>query len=87
MRATRINNEDPVRSLVDPDAILLLPLGIDAETVIRGITDFETRRWLEQRARQEETKESDEPCHQERGDGGPHKTAASLIDVAVIGSN
>ena len=39
MRAPGIDNENPVRSLVDPDAILLLPLGIDPKRIVRRKTD------------------------------------------------
>ena len=39
MCAPGIDNENPVRSLVDPDAILLLPLGIDPKRIVRRKTD------------------------------------------------
>jgi len=35
MRATRVDHEDPIGSLIHPDAILLLPLSVYAERVIR----------------------------------------------------
>ena len=54
MRATRINNEDPIRSLVDPDAILLLPLGIDAKCIIRRKTNPKNAGWLKNGTRQKE---------------------------------
>ena len=87
MSAARVDHEHAIRRSIDPDTIFLLPLCIHAETVIGGIADFETGGWLEQRARQEEAEESDEPCHQEGRDGAPHKTTASLIHIAVIRSD
>jgi len=47
MRAAGINNEYPVRSLVDPDAVLLLPLGINPKRVVRRKTDTKYAGWFE----------------------------------------
>lgn len=47
MCAAGINNEYSVRGLVDPDAILLLPLGIDPKCIVRGKTDAKYAGWLE----------------------------------------
>ena len=47
MRATGIDNEYAVRSLVDPDAILLLPLGIYAKRIVGGKTDAKYAGWFE----------------------------------------
>src|SRR5882724_13445955 len=87
MSAARVDHKHAIRCAIHPDTIFLLPFCIDAETVIRGVTNFETGCRLKQSARQEEAEERDEPRHQEGGNGSPHKTAASLIDVTVIGSN
>src|SRR5580693_2076026 len=41
MRTTRENNEHAVRCTADPDAVLLLPLGVYAQGVVGGIADLE----------------------------------------------
>jgi hypothetical protein len=62
MRAARENNEDAVRSLVDPDTILLLPLRINAESIIRRKAHPEYARGFQNRTRQKKSQE-----HQEAG--------------------
>src|SRR5258708_28037041 len=61
VRAARVDDENAVGRAVDPDAVFLLPLGVDAERVIRGITDLENGGRLEEGARQEKTEEGDKP--------------------------
>ena len=39
VRAARINYKNPVGSLVNPDAILLLPLGIYSQRIVRRKAD------------------------------------------------
>src|SRR3979490_2361135 len=72
MRAARVDDENAVGSAVDPNAVFLLPLGVDAERVIGGITDLEDGGRFEQRARQEEAEEGDKPGAQETRDCTPH---------------
>src|SRR5712671_550779 len=71
MGAARVDNENAIGSAVDPDAIFLLPLGVDAESVVGWIANFEDGRRFEEGARQEETKEGDEPSAQKTGDRAP----------------
>ena len=47
MRAAGVDNEYAVRSLVHPDAILLLPLGIDAKRIVGRKTDPKYAGWFE----------------------------------------
>ena len=47
VRAPGIDNENPVRSLVYPDAILLLPLGVDPKRIVRRKTDAKYAGWFE----------------------------------------
>ena len=46
MSATSINDKQPIRSPGDPDPILLLPLRIDAQSVVGRRTDSESAGWL-----------------------------------------
>src|SRR5229473_5102598 len=68
MGAAGINHENAIGSTMDPDAVFLLPLGVDAERVIGGISDLEDGGRLEQRTRQAKTQEGDKPGAQERCD-------------------
>src|SRR5258708_31588005 len=61
MGAARVDNENAIGSAVDPDAVFLLPLGVNAERVVGRIANFEDSGRLEERARQEEAKEGDKP--------------------------
>ena len=47
MRASRIDDKQAIGSLRDPDAILLLPLGIDTKCVISGHADAKYIGWFE----------------------------------------
>ena len=55
MRATRVDHENPIGSLVHPDAVLLLPLRIDTERVIRGKANGKLAGGLENGPWQEKT--------------------------------
>ncbi len=55
MSAARVNHKQPVGSLVDPDAVLLLPLRIDAQRVITGKSNFEDSGGFEDCPWQKET--------------------------------
>src|SRR6266478_523252 len=87
MRAARVDDEDAVGRAVDPDAIFLLPLGIDAQRVVGRITDLEDGGRLEERAGEEKTQEGDKPGSQESCDRTPHKAAAPIVDFAVLRTN
>src|ERR1700687_1850652 len=65
MRAAGVDDENAVGSAVNPDAEFLLPLGVHAERVIRGITDFENGGRLEKRTREKKTQEGDKPGAEE----------------------
>src|SRR5258708_365132 len=61
MGAAGVNDEHTTRRAVHPDAVLLLPLGIHAQSVVRGVANLENRRRFKERARKEKFKEGDEP--------------------------
>src|ERR1700739_1133079 len=61
MGAARVDDENAVGSAVDPDAVFLLPFGVDAECIIGRIANFEDGGRLEERARQKKTQEGDKP--------------------------
>ena len=54
MRAARVDHEDSVGSFVNPDAILLLPFGVDTKRVIGGEAYGKLAGRLKNGARQEE---------------------------------
>ena len=54
MRAAGVDHEKAIWRPVHPDAKFLLELGVDAQAVFGGVSDFEGCGWLEQRARKEE---------------------------------
>src|SRR5712672_2279111 len=62
MGAARIDNENAIGSAVDPDAIFLLPLGVDAERVVGWVANFEDGGGFEECARKKEPEEGDKPC-------------------------
>src|SRR5437660_12683184 len=61
MRAARIDNKDAIGSPVHPDAIFLLPFGVHAEGIVRGVADLENSGRLEECAGEKEFKKGDEP--------------------------
>ena len=79
MRAAGINHKEPVGSAVHPDAVFLLKLGVHAESVVRGIADFENRGRFEERSWEEEAEEGDEPCTKKGRNSAPDQAAASFI--------
>ncbi len=60
--ADRRDHEDALGVAHHPDAVLILELGIDAESEIRGIADLEAGLRLVQRARKEEAEKCEEPA-------------------------
>src|SRR6266404_3309429 len=72
MGAARVDNENAIGSAVDPDAVFLLPLGVDAERVVGRIANLEDGGRLEEGAWQEETEEGDKPGAQKARDCTPH---------------
>src|SRR5579859_4114500 len=84
MGAARVDDEDAIGRAIDPDAIFLLPLGIHAERVVRGITDLENGGRLEQRARKKEAQEGNEPGAEKTGDRAPHQAATAGVDLTGV---
>src|SRR5258705_11732860 len=72
MGAAGVDDENTIGSAVNPDAIFLLPLGVDADRVVGRIANFENGGGLEEGAWQEEAEEGDKPGAEKTGDGAPH---------------
>ena len=85
MRAARVNDKHAVGRAVHPDAVLLLPLRIHAQRIVRGIADFENGGRFEKRARQKKTEKRDKPGAKETRDGAPHQTPPALVHSLVAG--
>ena len=83
MRAAGVDNEYPVRSLVDPDAILLLPLGIDAKRIVGWKTNPKYAGWLENRPGQKEPQKHQEAGRQKDCYAGPNNAPAHLVDWRI----
>src|SRR6266702_8238140 len=87
MSAARVNDKDAIGRAVHPNAVFLLPLGVHAESIIRGVANLENRGRLEERARKEKTEEGNEPGTEQRGDATPHYAPASFADAAGPGAD
>ncbi len=85
--AARVNDEHAIGSAVHPDAILLLPLGVDAQGIVRGVADLEDGGRFEESTGKEKTKEGDEPCAQETSDGNPYQSPALLVHFTGFGTD
>src|SRR2546422_9217761 len=72
MSAARVNDKDAIGRAVHPNAVFLLPLGVHAESIIRGVANLENGGRFKERTRKEESKKSDEPGAEKRGDATPH---------------
>src|SRR5438132_11282420 len=57
VRAACVNRTETIGSAIHPDAVFLLPFGINAQAVFRGIADLENGVRFKECARQEETEE------------------------------
>src|SRR5207237_9769652 len=85
--AAGVDHKRAVRRAVHPYAVLLLPFGIDAEGVVRSVTNLEHGGGFEERTWQEKTKKGNEPSAQKSGDGSPHQPPPPLVDFTRLGSN
>src|SRR5258708_18988730 len=83
MRATRIDHEYPIGRAIDPDAILLLKLGIDSERELRGISNFENRVGFEKSARKKEPEEGQEPRSEKCRYAHPDQATTAAVDVSI----
>jgi hypothetical protein len=82
MSAPRENDKQTIRRAIDPNAVFLLPLRIYAQCIVRGIANLEDSGRFKQSARQEKTKEGEEPRGQKTCDATPNKATAMFIDFA-----
>ena len=80
VRADGVDNKETIGCFNNPDAVLLLPLRIDADAVIARRADAHDVRRLENRTRQEEAQEHQKACAEETRDARPDDAAAYLID-------
>src|SRR5437763_7227489 len=83
VRAAREDDKEAIRSLINPDAIGLLPLCINALRIVAGKTDAEGARWLEDGARHEEAHEREEADGQKTGDCCPSDAPPHLVHRRV----
>src|SRR5260370_1463967 len=86
MGAASINDEHTTRRAVHPDAVLLLPLGIHAQSVVRGVANLEDGGWFKERAGKKKLKEGDEPGAEKAGDGNPHQPPPLLVEFTRFGT-
>src|SRR4029078_6061983 len=84
VRTTRVNHEEPIWRAINPDAVLLLPLRIDTQSVIRRIPDFESRCRLEKRAAPEKKEKCNEPSGKKCNDAAPHQAPALPVRFGVL---
>src|SRR5260370_7404729 len=61
MCAASVNDEDTARRAVHPDAVLLLPFGIHAQSVIRSVANLENRVSLKNRTGNKKLNKADHP--------------------------
>src|SRR5712692_7471311 len=87
MSTASIDDKDTIGGAVDPDAVLLLPLRIHTQGVVRGVTDLENGRRLEQCAGKKETKKGDKPCAQKSSDRSPDQAPPALVDCTRLGTD
>ena len=75
--ASGIDHEESLGISDDPDAILLLKLGIDPKAEIREVSNSEHSAWFEDCSGKKEPQEHheagrEEPAHRGPDDGAPH---------------
>src|SRR5260370_21248550 len=83
VRAARVNYKQTVGGLVHPDAVLLLPLGINAQGIIAGKSYFECAGRFGDRTWQEEPHEHQKASRQKAGDASPDYAASHLINRRI----
>src|SRR5262249_38302181 len=87
VRAASINHEQAVGGAINPDTVFLLPLRVDAESVVRRIANLERSARFKKSAGQKEAEECNEPCAEEGCDTYPGKPAAAGVDGSVFGAD
>ena len=85
MRTDRRDHEDTLGVPHDPDAVLVLKLGVHAEAEIGGIADREAGLRLIQSARQKEAQEHDEVHAQKSQHRGHNKTTPASDLFPLVG--
>src|SRR6185369_9822892 len=83
--AARVDDEEPIGRSRHPDAVLLLPFGIDTQRVVAWSADAKDAGRFENRARQEEPHEHQEERRQRSRDGKPHDATAHFIYGRIRG--
>src|SRR5205807_4376174 len=87
VRAARVDDKDAIGCAVHPDTIFLLPLGIHAEGVVRGVANFENSWRFEKSTRKKETQEGNEPCAKKSRDSNPHQPPPLPVDFTGLGTD
>src|SRR5580693_8672832 len=85
--AACVDHEHAVGSAIDPDAILLLKLGVDAERELRRIANLENGVGFKKSAGKKKSEEGEEPCGQKTGYRNPNQAAAAAVDLSVRGTS
>ena len=83
VRTARVDHENPVRSFVHPNAILLLPLGIDTERVVCGKTDAKSAGRLKNGPWQEEPEKHQEAGCQKPRDACPNNSPPHFVNRRI----
>jgi hypothetical protein len=81
MRANRDDDENALGIADHPDAVVLLKLGVDAETEIRRISDLEFGLRLVEGAREEKAQDHEE-IHAQRAQHRGHDEPAAPGDTS-----
>src|SRR5436190_3147650 len=83
MCAARVDDKQSIGSLIDPNTVLLLILGIDPQGVVAWKSNFESAGRFKYGARQEEAHEHQEAGGQESRDAGPDNPPTNLVDRRI----
>src|SRR2546423_9771282 len=83
VRTAGVNHKNPIRSFVHPDAILLLPLGINTKSVVCGKTDAKSAGWLKDGSWQEEPQKHQEACRQKPRDACPDNSPPHFVNRRI----
>src|SRR5260370_27603377 len=87
MSAASVDDEHAIGCAVDPDAVFLLPLGVNTESVVRSVADLENCWRFEKRAGKKKTKERNEPSTEKSGDGNPNQAPPLSVDFTALGTD
>ena len=85
VRAARVDHKQAIGSSCDPDAILLLPFGVDADRVIVRRADAKYAGRFENGPRQEKPDEHQKEGGERTSDGRPDDAASHFVYRGIRG--